>query len=189
MKHGLTLVEVLIAMAIATIVGLLLFVIIVNSAGLFYTQSSKLSQGVGINDALQKVKEAIRSSSSVAPSYQDGPATYTSSSTQLILKIPSIDTSGNVIGETFDYYVFFQDQNFFTFKSFPASQSSRKASDQILSSNVDSLTFRYFDSQTPPQEVTAVSAAKVRLTIILKQKAGMSYEQSIATAEASLRND
>lgn len=189
MMRGLTLVEVLIAMGIATIVGSLLLVIIVNSTGLFYTQSSKLSQGVGINDALQKVKDSIRQSSSVASSYQDNSTTYTSSSTQLILKIPSIDTSGNVIGETFDYYVFFTDQNFFKFKSFPASQSSRKAFNQILSSNVDGLTFQYFGSQTPPQEVTAVSAAKVRLAIILKQKVGVNYEQSIATAEASLRND
>ncbi len=58
-QRGFTLVEVLIAMGISVIVGGLLMTIIVNSAGLFQSESSKLTQGLNINDALASVREQI----------------------------------------------------------------------------------------------------------------------------------
>lgn len=185
---GLTLVEVLIAMGIASAVGALLLVVIVNSAGLFYKESSKLSQGVDINASLNKFKDSVKGANSIAVSYQDGSITYVSGSSQLVLQVPSINESG-AIPETFDYYVFFLDQNFLKFKSFPNDQSIRFSSDQILSSNVDSLVFIYYDSQSPPQETAPQNSSKIKMTLVLRQKSGADFEHSIATSEASLRND
>lgn len=185
--RGLTLVEVLIAMGIATIVGGLLLVIMVNSAGLFYKQSSKVEQGLGINDALAKVRQTIKETSSIAASYTDGSTTYTSGEQQIVLKIPSIDGSGNVISNTFDYFVFFLDQTKLRFKIFKDATSTRGVANQIFSTNVDSLKFQYLD--LTGAEVTPISAVKVRITLTLKQKAGAGYEQNTATSEANLRND
>lgn len=190
MKKGLTLIEVLIAMGIASVVGALLLVIIFNSAGLFYQQSSKVGQGLGLNDALTHLRSTIKESSAIAASYTDGSTTYISSSTQLVLKVASIDASGNLIPDTFDYFVFFLDENKLRFKSFLAPQSSgRKASDRILSLNVENVLFQYYDLANPPQEVPPASALKISITLTLKQKSGANYETSIATSEANLRND
>ncbi len=186
---GLTLMEVLIAMGLAVATGTLLLSIMINSAGFFYKQSSKLQEGLNINDALSKVRQSTRLSSGVVSTYTSGGITYTSSATQIVLKVPALDNLGNVIANTFDYIVFFQDQTKLRYKLFPDAQSSRKSQDQIFSTSVDSLTFKYLDSQNPPNEVTPVSATKVRIILSLKQKNGQTIETNTATSEAALRND
>ena len=188
-SKGLTLIEVLISMSIAVIVGVLLVVIIVNSAGLYSQESSKLSEGLNINDALSQVRGSIKDASAIVASYNSGSTTYTSSATQLVLKMPSIDSSNNIIANTFDYFVFFLDQNKLRFKTFTDSTSFRKNQDQIFSTSVNSLTFQYFNSANPPVEVIPISAARVKVTLTLKQKNGNVVEQKTATTEASLRND
>lgn len=180
-QKGLTLIEVLIAIGISVAVGALLVVIIINSAGLYSKETNTLSEGLNINDALSKIRNTVKDASVVASTYIDGSTTYTSGSTQLVLKIPAVDSLNNIISNTFDYFVFFQDSNKLRFKTFPNSQSSRKPQDQIFSTSLDNLNFQYFDLSTPPSEVSPVSCAKVRISLKLKQ--------SIATSEANLRND
>lgn len=174
---GLTLVEVVIAMGLSVIVGGLLLVIIVNSTGLFLKQSTKIEQGLAVNDALSAIRGNIRQAQSIASTYQS----YTSSSTQLVLKLASIDASGNLIPYTFDYFVFFKDQSSLKFQSFPDPLSSRKSQDQLFLIGVDSIEFKYLDSSNPPQEVIPTAAAKVRIAVSLKEM--------VATSEANLRND
>lgn len=185
---GLTLVELLITLGVAILVGGLLLTIMVNTLGLFYKESSTRTQGLSINDALSKIRSAIKESSTVATSFTSG-ATYTSSVTQLVLKITSLDLSGNLITNTFDYFVFFLDGSNLRFKTFPDVLSSRKAQDQIFSTNVKNLQFKYLDLQNPPIEVLPSEALKVRTSLTLQQKSGADYETIIATSEASLRND
>ena len=188
-RWGFTLVEVLIVVGIATVVASLLVVIIANSAGLFYKQSAKVGQGLGVNDALAKFRQTIKEANSIASGYPDSNPIYTTSSTQIVLKIPAIDSLGNVITNVFDYFVFHQDQDKLKLKIFPDIQSSRKSQDQILATNVKGVLFYYFDSQNPPTEVAPSSATKIKMTINLRQKSGADYEEQIATSEASLRND
>ena len=187
--RGLTLVEVLIAMGLATVVGALLVVIMVNSAGLFYTQSSRVSQGLGVNDALSKIRSSIKESNAVAASFSTGGTTYSSSGSEIVLKIPSVDALGTIISNTFDFIVIVKDTNKLRYKFFPDTLSSRKSQDQIFSTSLDSLTFQYLDSQNPPSEVAPTAATKVRIVLSLKQKNAQTFEMSTATSEANLRND
>ncbi|MDO8573523.1 MAG: hypothetical protein Q7R77_02105 [Candidatus Daviesbacteria bacterium] len=188
---GLTLVEVLVAMGIATIVGGLLVVIIINSASLFSNQSSKIQAGLNINDTLSQIRGSIKQASAIANQYQDGPTTYTTGVNTLVLKVSSIDLSNNIIADTYDYFVFFKDQNFLRFKIFPNPHpaSFRKAANQIFSNIVDSLTFQYFNSATPPAEVNPLDATTVKIILTLKQKVDAGFETHTATSEANLRND
>lgn len=186
---GFTLIEVLVAMGIATVVGILLVVIMVNSAGLFTEQSSKVQEGLNINDALSQVRSSIKQANAVANGYTGGGSTYTTGGNQLVLKVLSEDPAGNIIDNTFDYFVFFQDQSKLYFKSFPDPASSRKTVNRIFSTVVDSVNFQYFNSASPPVEVAPTSAAKVRITLTLKQKNGLNYEAQTGTSEANLRND
>ncbi len=186
---GLTLLELVITMGLVSVVGLLLVVIIVNSTGVFYKESSKLSQGLNINDALSSIRSDIKQSAGVAASYVDGSTTYTSGTTQLVLKRSSVDSSNNLISNTYDYFVYFLDQKKLRLKTFPDPSSTRKQQDKIFSTLVDFLLFQYFDLNNPPTEVTPEIAGKVRITITLKEKSGAGYETKTATSEATLRND
>lgn len=187
--RGLSLLEVLISTGIAIVAGVLLVAIIVNSAGIYRKESFKLSEGLNINDALSMIRSTIKQSSAIQASFTGGSVTYTSSATQLILKIASIDSSGNIIDQSFDYHVFFLDNTKLRLKTFPDPVSSRKAQDQIFSTSVDNLKFQYFNLSFPPLEVTPSSATKVKISLSLKQKSGGDYETKIATSEAILRND
>lgn len=178
---GLTLIEVLVAMGIASLVGVLLLVIIVNSAGLYTQQSSKVQAGLNSNDALVKIRSTIKDASTVAVSYTSGQTTYTTGAIQLVLKVPAIDSSNNIIANTYDFFIFYLDQKILRFKTFPDAQSSRSAADQIFSTDVENLDFKYFNSADPPSEVTPETAAKVKITLTIKQ--------NTATSEANLRND
>lgn len=189
-QRGLTLVEALLTLGIAAIVGTLILVIIVSSAGLFYQQSGRVEQGLSLNDALLNIKETIRGASAIAAAYPEtGTPSYTSGATQLVLKVPSIDSSANIISGVFDYFVFVKDIQQLRFKTFLDGQSSRKPQDQIFTTNLDNLLFEYFDGQTPPQPVQPNLAVKIKITVVLKQKAGAGIETNMATAEANLRND
>lgn len=188
-QKGLTLIEVLVAMGIATVVATLLLVIMVNSASLSSNQSSKVQAGLNINDSLSVVRGTIKQASAVAASYVDGPTTYTSGTSQIVLKVTSRDPSGNIIADVYDYFVFFLDQKFLRFKTFPDSSSSRSPEDRIFSNIVDSLNFQYFNSATPPVEVLPVNATKIRVTLTLKQKAAAEFVINTATSEVNLRND
>lgn len=187
-QMGLTLIELLISLSIAILAGILLLTVMVNTLGLFYKESSTLTQGLSINDALSKIRSAVKQSSAVTSSFISG-VTYTSSATQLILKIASIDSSNNLIANTFDYFVFFLDEGKLRFKTFPDVSSSRDPQDQIFSTNVKSLEFKYLDLQSPSNEVVSGTASKVRISIILQQRSGIDFETIAATSEASLRND
>lgn len=188
-KKGLTLVELLITMSIGVVVGTMLLVILVNSGGLFYKESSKIEQGLNINDAFSVFDEAVKQAVAIETSHAFGSTTYTSGIDQLVLKMSAIDSSNNIISNAYDYYIFFLDQTKLRLRTFPDPQSSRKSRNQIFSTAVDSLTFKYFDNSNPPNEVLPASAKKVRMEIILKQKSGAGFETNIATAEANLRND
>lgn len=188
-QYGLTFVEALMAVAISAVIGGLLVALLVNSAGIFYKESSKLQGGLNINESLSKVRESLKEANSVATSYIDGSITYTSSQTQLVLKVPSQDSSGNIIQNTYDHYIYLKDQNYLRFKIFPDVASVIKMQDQILTTTLDSIKFQYFNLANPPQEVVPSTALKVRVSLTLKKRVGLSYETNSATSEGVLRND
>ena len=186
---GLTLIEVLISMGIAVVIGVLLVAIILNSAGLYSKESSKLSEGLNTNDALSTIRDTIKQSSGVITAYTSNGTTYTSGGTQIVLKLFSIDSSNNLISNTYDYFIFYADTNILRLKTFPDSTSARKSQDQIFSTSLDSLNFQYFNSASPPVEIAPNIATKVRVTLSLKQKNGPSTELKTSTSEAIIRND
>lgn len=187
MRNGFTLPEVITAITVFVLVGGLLLGIMVNNTGLFYKQSSKVSQGLGVNDALAKIRSEIKEAQAVAAGYPIGNPTYTSSSTQLVLQLTSVDSSGNIISTTYDYAVFAVTDGKLTYQVFPNAASSRQGANRILASNVSSVFFQYFDATGAQSGPTNAVNVKASLTLI--QKAGQGFETNIATSEANLRNN
>ena len=167
---GFTLMEILVVMAVSVIVSALLITILVRSSGVFYKQTVQISEGVGINNALSRLREVTKGAQSVEA---------TSSASELVLKIPTITNNNDFVENTFDSAVFTKDNDKLRYKLFPNSQSSRKLANEILTSSIDNFILQYYDKND--QVVVPVSATKIKMTLVLKNK--------IATTEASLRND
>lgn len=161
--------------------------LIVQNTGLYYLQNSKVDQGISANNVLSSIQASIKGSGGVASGYPVSSPTYTTSAQVLTLKLPALDTSGNFIPDTYDYALYYFDIDKLRYKVFPDSVSKRPAADQILAFNVNNVLFQYFDASGA--EVPPTTAAKVKISITLKQKAGVPILQNIATTEAFLRND
>lgn len=184
---GLTLPELLIAMTITVLVGGLIAGMLVNNSGVFYKQASKVGQGLGANDSLAQIRSNIKEARAVAAGYPIGSSTYTSGASQLVLRLATIGSSGNVVLNTYDYVVYHLDNNNLRMRLFPDALSQRNAENRVLANNVNSLNFQYFDNTG--SEITPTSAVRVKITLTLSQKAGAGYETSVASSEANLRND
>lgn len=187
-QKGFTLPELIIASTVAVVISGLLLVIMVNSTGLFYEQSSKVSQGVSANDALSDVRQTARSAISVAVQYPEtGTPEYTSSQTTAVFKVASIDSSGDIIFNTSDYIVYYLDDNKLYERTAPNAQSNREDKIRVLSNRVEIILFEYLDSYG---DIVATNvASKVKITMGLKELIGGVSQTHIATSEANLRND
>lgn len=186
--RGFTFPEILVATVLIVLVGALLLNIMVNSTGLFYKQSSKVEQNVGLNDALASIRSSIKEANIVALGYPESPPyTYTTNSSTLVLKVASIDSSGNIIIGSFDYFVYVLEDSKIKFKVFKNALSQRKEKDQILAQNAANLEFKYFDLND--LESVPAETVRIKVSVTLTQQAGVSVETKTAEAEARLRND
>lgn len=185
-NKGFTLIEVLLITTIASIIGISLISTLVQSNRLYSQQSVKVSQGLNINDASSQISDIIRSSAGVTASY----STYTSSSTTLIVKLPSYDSSSNTIDNLFDYAVITIDPvkpMILKKLVIPNPQSKRLSENKVLASNLSKLQFYYYDNNG--LIVAPIAASKINYVINLSQKAGTGSQQSSASGQVSLRND
>lgn len=188
-QSGMTYIEILVVVTISVITGGLLLTIMANSSSLFFKQSFIVNQGLGVNDALASVKKGIKEAKAVVSSYTYDSTTYNSSSAQLILTVSALDNNGNLIPNTYDYFVYLKDQKILRLKIFPDPLSQRQQADRVLATNLDQVNFQYYNSAEPPIEVAPNQAAKVKMTLSLQQKMGLVTQNTVATAEANLRND
>jgi len=189
-ERGFTLVEIMVVMSVVMVAGGLLLAILVNSTGVFYQQSAKLNQGLGVNDSLSSIRKSIKEADSIAANYPlTGTPQYSSGPSQMVLRLPAIDVAGSKIYNVFDYIVYAVFDGRLYFKLFPDTQngSVRIEENRILTGNVSSVRFEYLDVSNNPVALNLVE--KVKVTLVLEQKAGNGYEKNTATSEANLRND
>lgn len=189
-NRGFTLVEILAAISVTVIAGYLLLATLVQTNTNFLDQNSQIKEGLGLNDTTTIINESIKSAAAVAASSPTTPV-YNSGATTLVLALPSIDASGNIIGGVFDYLVVTRDSSIPTilrqiiFPNLP--QSSRKAQNRVLLTDLSLIHFTYLDSNG--NGVTPSSAAKVNYVINVSERVGLSARASSASSEINLRNN
>lgn len=187
---GFSLLEVVIAVAIAGVVGVLLVSLLVQNNGVYFNQTSKITQGINLNDGSSQIDNAIKSASSVAPNYPVLNPQYTSDANTLVLALPSIDSQSSVIDNTFDYIVISNDAqkpNILRKQVFPDPSSTRKSESLVLSTTLSQITFLYYDSTG--QIVAPSSATKVSYSINLTEKASFGNQSSNLSGQVNLKNN
>lgn len=188
--RGFSLVEIIIATAVSSIVGIMLITIFVQNNQVFNVEQIKTSQGISLNNAVSEMKSSIRSASSIAASYPSPSPQYTSSADQLVLKLPSIDVNGNIITNTFDHLVITQDSlnNKILRKIlFPDVLSSQPAYNKVLMTDLFLLNFSYLDASN--NATTPINAAIIDFTLNSSTKYQFQDQLSSASASVRLRND
>ena len=177
---GFTLVELIIGMTVSVLVGGLLLSLLVSSARLSTQQSAKVTQGIDANETTVNIATYIKQAAGVDP---------TSDGIHLVLKLPSIDSSGDSITNAYDLVDYVKDGDKIRLKVIPnvSPVSSRNVEDRILAFNCTELIFEYFDALG--SVVIPSLATKVGVSVKLEQDTGSGLQTDIATTEAELRND
>lgn len=189
-QAGFTLLEVLIAVMITSLVGFLLVQALVQNNGLYISQVAKVTQGLSLNDVSILISNDIKSASSVAVGYPASAPTLLSSDTSLVLQVPALDASGNVMTSVYDYYIITQDTSnpkILREYLYPDPSSSRKSHNRVLITNLADIQFSYLGSSN--QIVTPSNATQVNYAVSVSNPVGSSTQQSVSSGQVSLRNE
>ncbi len=111
-----------------------------------YDRTSAQSSG-SANAAIREIELFAFPANAVLQTHTFSSATYTSTSTSLVLEIPSVDSSGNIISGTHDYAAFYVVGTTTMYRLLEANAASKRVSGtKRLSSSINTLTFTYNDS-------------------------------------------
>jgi hypothetical protein len=187
---GISLPEILIGVSIAAVAGALIVNLLVSSNVIFFNQGAKIRQGLSLNDAAREITTSIKSSSGVVGQYPpSGTPQFSSGPAALVLKLPSINQSGNVIDQVFDYVVITKDASspkILRKYIFVDNLSSRNAENKVLATALKESKFEYFNASFT--EVAPTEAVRVNFTIDLIESTSVSESESSTTGSVNLKN-
>lgn len=143
-KDGFSLTELILAAALFALISLLAGGVYIGQTRLFKTQNTEVELNQDARLILDEITNQVRQSQAVSQTCPG--CSETSGPNVLILKIPSIDQSGALIANTFDYILYKKDASDpkkLIKKTIPDSLSSRPAAEKILSTVVAEINFTY----------------------------------------------
>ena len=143
---GVSLMETIVVIGIMALIMILISQIFVLNYEMFFKQSLRTDNETGAILAARSISQLARGAIAVEASHNFGGTTYTSSDSTLVLKMPAVDGSDNIIGGVFDYAAFYRHPTETT-KIFvvvdPGTGSVRQPGTRRITSYNDTLAFRY----------------------------------------------
>lgn len=188
-QSGFTLAEVLIVLASSAIVGTILVSILIQGSNLFSHQSTKVNQNLSLNSTSNQINQTIQFASSIASTYTNGSFTYSTSNDTIIVRLPSLDSSNNVIENKFDTVIIMADPIKPTHLKkllFPDPSSTRRSENTVLTAQLAYLEFKYLNDngvQTTPQ-----TATRVEFNVKIAEKSGLTTQESSISGRINLKN-
>lgn len=156
MKRGFTLVEtfIVIGISVMALVGLVNLFLTFNST-YGYQQAFTATAGSAGN-SMNSLETYISQADQVLASHTFIGTVYSSSATTLVLELPAIDSSGNIIAGINDYVVFYPSSTNFYRLVQAGAGSVRHSGLTLLSTTLNSVSFTYDNSDFT--QVTNVTA-------------------------------
>jgi len=145
-QHGLSLMELVIVMGLVGVLSLFLAGIFRNAVSLFLNQNLEIQVIESANLLNKFLLENLRRAESVGDTITDGEDTFVTDETELILRLPALDGSGNPIVGVYDHFVFYQDAENpgdFRWRSIPHEGSTRSAFDHLAAEEITDLSIMY----------------------------------------------
>ncbi len=178
-NQGFSIVELLIVLGLFAILAFFLSYIGIFNFQAYNSQTAELTIASDARTALDDIDNYTRQANRVISSY----SSYTTNSKTLILQIPSIDSSGQVINNTYDIVVFYLTGSDLFRRVFPAQGSSRLSSIKNLANGVDANSFSFsYDNA----DYSLVKEVTTSLTIV--KNAGTQVKSITISSQSKLRN-
>ena len=190
-SKGISLIELLIVLAIMSFVLLALLSMYIAGQKYFFNQDTKADTIEDSRYPMDWMARDIKESTQVALNSVSG--TYSTSANELVLEVPSVDTTRLIIDidTTFDYIIYRrnpQNPNRLERIIEADAASSRVSSTRVLADNVNALSFKFLDNLG--LELTSNYDHSESVEIILtSQQSGLGRTfQEILNTKARLRN-
>lgn len=183
-RRGTTLIELLVAIVILSIMMVVFSSIYTNSIKTFQQELTQAQLQADSQLIVDNIINDIKSAQSVEANYD----TYSSDTDSIILKVPAVDANQNFLYTgsvmVFDRIIYYKSGPAIHKIIYADTNSNRYALNGLnktLSSNVTGLTFNYYPDNILP---TAVST-----TIQLTKNVGKFNRSVILTSKAKMRNN
>ncbi|MBX4201075.1 type II secretion system GspH family protein [Candidatus Parcubacteria bacterium] len=179
LEQGFTLIEVLVGIGIISIIAFFLAYISAYHFQTYNTETVELDITSDARAALDEVDNYVRQSNRILSSY----STYTTGTTVLVLQVPSIDSSSQLIESSYDTVVFYLSGTDFSRRIFPSLNSTRPSAIKNLAQNIDTPNFSFaYDN------ADYSLAKQVTTTIAVLRKAGSQTKSITVSSQSKLRN-
>jgi type II secretory pathway pseudopilin PulG len=142
-KKGFSLVEAIFAAAILIFVLGVFAAIYMNFTKFYGRQQAQINMGNSAREAAKELQSAALQADQIAVSHNFSGTTYVTDQDTLVLEIPSIDGSGNVVSGEHDYIVFYTNGNGLYRLVEAGAASSRSSGLNEISDLVSAIMFTY----------------------------------------------
>lgn len=170
--RGLTLIETAVVISIFAVASIVIGSIYIGHSKLYTTENSIADIKSQKNIFIKEFKGAAESSTNIIASYTFGSTARASSSSTAIFQLPSIDTSGNIVPNKFDYEVFYREGNKIFAEVSADAASQRKNLKRQLADMAQNLNFQY--NSALPQNATVVTPLLYLVNGDTSEKIGIS---------------
>jgi len=171
-----TLVELLVAMGVATMIGSVIIAAFITGQRSFISGTNFLEIHGDVRVAMDWMVRDIKWASQTLTSVTISTSTYFTGANELVLSVPSIDGSNDIITATFDTVVYTVTGTDLVRIVEPDVTSSRPADNKIIANNVNNIQF-------------AVAADNIGIVLNVRKTVlgGRVLDETLAT-NVSLRN-
>jgi len=143
MRRGYTLVEIIIVLGISTLILLAIVNLFIVFNTIYGYQQAFIATAGSNGTAMNALEAAILPADLVLASHDFSGIPYASGVTTLVLQLPAIDVSGNIITDTKDYVAFYTSSGSLFRITAAGVGSVRVSGLKKLSTTLNSLTFTY----------------------------------------------
>lgn len=191
-KNGFSLLELLITMAVLGIISVVLTSIYIDTNKTFKIQKSQTLLQTESRNSLDFIDTWTRRASTIMTSYTTADLTvYTTSSTVLVLQVPSIDASQNILSNKYDYFVYKANVSSpmnLEERIYADASSARATSTKNLDQHLSSITFSYYDSSNNLLAANFDTASIIKTTITSEEVVSGKTNTVTVDSESKIRN-
>lgn len=156
MNRGYTLVETVVTIGIMIAALAAITTLYLTFYNMYFHEQAMVETTGSAGRTMTKLELAILPADQVVASYTTGGQTYISTTTSLVLSVPSVDASGNIVAGAKDYFVFATSSSTLYQRVFPNAASTRSAGTTTLSTSIK--VFRLSYNATPIASSTGITA-------------------------------
>ncbi len=175
-QKGFTLIELIIVVALFSVISIVLTSLFIGHNRIYRTQTAELDVTGDARTALDDIDSYVRQANRALATY----STYTATGQVLILQIQSVNSSNQLVAGKFDHVVYYLSGNGLFRRVFPDASSVRAGGIKKLANNVNGLTFT-------PNNANYALVTEVTTDITVQENAGVQNRAITASSKASLR--